>query len=139
MARPTAEPPGKAPSRCSTSSAGGSNARRWGGDIAVRWARRVGAAYRPDGPGSVSPMEAMGRVYPMFGAVFGDAEARAFDDARLADGTLVDLGIGRYFPPDTAVIDAALDALRSGHTRYLDPDALKTALAANYSDEPGVR
>ena len=103
-------------------------------------ARRVAATYCPDGVGEgrLAPMESLGRIYPMFGAAFTDTAARAADREALADGRLIDLGIGAYFPTDPRVIDAAIAALQGGATRYLDSAPLKEAIAAKYADEQGV-
>ncbi|MHB8669602.1 MAG: pyridoxal phosphate-dependent aminotransferase [Acidimicrobiales bacterium] len=104
-----------------------------------RLARRVAAAYLPDEEqGGLGPMQSMGRIYPAFGAVFSDADARAADVSAFADGRLLDMGIGRYFPTSPAVIDAAVAALQKGTTRYLDSDPLKEAVAAKFADEQGV-
>jgi len=110
------------------------------GHAVTSLARRVAAAYLPDvvGDGLLPPMQSLGRIYPMFGAVFSDSAARRRDEAALADGTLVDLGIGSYFPTDERVIEAAVTALRNGATRYLDSTPLKAAIAAKYGDEQSV-
>jgi aspartate/methionine/tyrosine aminotransferase len=102
----------------------------------VRFASRVARTYRPDG--ALSVMEVMGQIYPAFGAVFRDVESRAQDEAALADGSLLDLGIGRYGPTHPAVVEAAVASLRAGCTRYLDLYDLKVAVAIKYRDEHHV-
>lgn len=106
----------------------------------MRLAGRVEAAYLPGvaAEGRLPPMQALGRIYPMFGAVYSEPSARERDLAWLASGELIDIGIGSYGAPHPSVIEAAVRALESGHTRYLELEALPAAVAAAQREVHGA-
>lgn len=80
------------------------------------------------------PVEAMGQIYADFGHRFR-AEQEVHD---LRREDLLELGIGTYFPCRPEIVEAAVEALRMGNTRYLNLPALKEAIAAKYMDEQCV-
>jgi aspartate/methionine/tyrosine aminotransferase len=84
--------------------------------------------------GAPAPVEALGQIYPDFGHRFRQQEAPV---AMNTKWPLLDLGIGNYFACAPEIIEAAIAALRGGHSRYETVRPLKQAICAKFQDEHG--
>src|SRR5690606_13333884 len=83
-------------------------------------------------------VQALGEIYSKFGTRFSDGQDQAAELQALGEmetsPDLLDLGIGQYFDCHPAIVQAAIEALRAGNTRYLTLEPLKEAIVRNYRE-----
>jgi len=91
-------------------------------------------AVATSGSGPV-PVEALGNIYPDFGHRYRQKVAPVIG---VPGRPVVELGIGTYFSCDNEIVEAAVAALRGGHTRYETVEPLKAAICAKFRDEHGL-
>ncbi len=105
--------------------------------MAVRLTDRMTRNYAlQDLAGQRSPIDIMSRIYPgMFGSGLSPVPAPVGSGG---SADLVDIGIGTYLYTDTAIVEAVVDGLRSGHLHYTRRPEVNEAVAGKYLDEQGV-
>jgi aspartate/methionine/tyrosine aminotransferase len=100
----------------------------------MRFSERVKRAYLPEmtALGMLPPVAAFGRIYGSYGLALPSAKPAPYaGDPQ----SLFDLGIGKYLPTHPAIVEAAVNALRAGKTRYIGVPELRVAIARKYADE----